>query len=222
MWNAWNVFTGWVDIPLSEKGIEEALEAGQILKNTPIDVIFTTPLIRASMTAMLVMSQSALKKVPVILHPSEGKMEEWGKIFGEEARENSIPVHIAWQLNERMYGELQGLNKDKMREKFGKEQVHIWRRSFDTAPPQGESLQDTAKRSIPYFQKKVVPELELGKNVLISAHGNSLRSIMMHLDGLSKTEVVKLELSTGIPIVYHFENGQYKKIIPYAEAKDLS
>jgi 2,3-bisphosphoglycerate-dependent phosphoglycerate mutase len=110
-----------------------------------------------------------------------------------------------------MYGELQGMNKDEMREEYGPEQVQLWRRSYDVPPPNGESLKMTAERSIPYFQKNIVPHLKKGKNVLISAHGNSLRSIVMHLDNLSEEEVVKLEMATGAPVIYSYANDKWKR-----------
>jgi len=134
-WNKMNLFTGWVDIPLTEKGIEEALHGGRLIRDMPIDVIFTSSLIRAQMTAMLAMSQHHSGKVPVFLHIGEGKMEEWSKIYSQETQEKTIPVIRCWELNERMYGELQGLNKAETAEKFGAEQVQLWRRSYDIAPP---------------------------------------------------------------------------------------
>lgn len=210
-WNRLNMFTGWVDIPLSQKGIQEALDAGNRIAKTPIDVIFISSLIRAQMTAMLAMSVHESGKVPVLLHPNEGKLEEWATIYSEEAKQMCIPVISAWQLNERMYGRLQGMNKQEMMDKFGNEQVKIWRRSFDTAPPEGESLAMTAARAIPYFKETIIPYLEAGKNVFISAHGNSLRAIVMFLDGLSKEQVVQLEIATGEPILYDFEKGKWKK-----------
>lgn len=210
-WNKKNIFTGWVDIPLSIEGIQEALQAGKKIADIPIDVIFVSSLCRAQLTAMIVMSEHKGGKVPVVLHPGKGKLEEWAKIYDPEMEKKTIPVIEGWELNERMYGALQGLNKKEMMHKFGEEQVHIWRRSYDVAPPQGESLSDTAKRAIPYFQKKVVPYLEKGKNVFISAHGNSLRAIIMYLDHLTKEQVVKLELATGLPVIYTFENGVFSK-----------
>jgi len=210
-WNKMNLFTGWVDIPLTEKGIEEALHGGRLIRDMPIDVIFTSSLIRAQMTAMLAMSQHHSGKVPVFLHIGEGKMEEWSKIYSQETQEKTIPVIRCWELNERMYGELQGLNKAETAEKFGAEQVQLWRRSYDIAPPEGESLEMTAARSIPYFKQMVVPLLEEGLNVFICAHGNSMRSIIMELDNLSKEEVVKLEIGTGVPIVYTYEDGEFSK-----------
>lgn len=210
-WNEMNLFTGWVDIPLSEKGIQEALDGGKLIRDIPIDIIFTSSLVRAQMTAFLVLSEHHTTKVPVVLHEGEGQLEAWGKIYGEEARHHIIPVIRSWELNERMYGELQGLNKAETMEKFGAEQVKIWRRSYDTPPPKGESLAMTASRSIPYFQDKIVPYLKNGKNVFIAAHGNSLRSIIMHLDGLSKDEVINLELSTGTPILYSFSQDKFTR-----------
>lgn len=211
IWNKNNLFTGWVDVGLSDKGIEEALKAGEKIKDLPVDIVFVSALIRAQMTAFIAMMHHNSKKVLVLLHPGKGKMEKWATIYGEEARQNIIPVYAAWQLNERMYGALQGLNKAETMEKFGKEQVQIWRRSFDVAPPKGESLKLTAKRSIPYFKKKIMPLLQDGKNVLISAHGNSLRSILMEIDNLSKEEVVKLELATGEPVIYNYEDGKLRR-----------
>lgn len=211
-WNKQNLFTGWIDIPLSEKGIAQAIEGGKKIKDEPIDLIFTSTLIRASMTAMLAMTVHHSKKVPVILHPHEGRMENWGKIYSHETEKHIVPVYRSWHLNERMYGELQGLNKAETMEKFGKEQVQIWRRSFDVAPPGGESLKDTAARTIPYFKDKIIPELENGKNVFIAAHGNSLRSIIMHLDHLNAQQVVALELELGSPMIYEYDGKTFKKL----------
>lgn len=211
-WNKLNLFTGWVDIPLSPQGVEESYRSGALIKNIPIDVIFTSSLMRAQMTAMLAMIGHSSGKVPVVQHPHQGKIEKWGKIYGHEAQENIIPVYTAWELNERMYGELQGLNKAETIEKFGAEQVKIWRRSYDVPPPNGESLQMTAARSIPYFRDKVVPYIKQGKNVFISAHGNSLRSIIMDLDGLTKEQVLELELPTGVPVFYHYKDDKFVKV----------
>ncbi len=209
-WNELNLFTGWVDVPLSVKGIEEAIEGGKKIKDIPIDIIFTSSLMRAQQTAMLVMLEHHTEKVAIIQHPGQEKLEEWGMIYSEKAREQTVPVYCAWQINERMYGELQGLNKAETIEKFGKEQVQLWRRSYDVAPPGGESLEMTAARSIPYFKDQIVPVLKKGLNVFVSAHGNSLRSIIMYLDNLSKEEVVKLELATGEPIIYDYQDHQFR------------
>ena len=183
VWNATNRFTGWTDVELSEKGVIEAEEAGRQLSGIRIDVVHTSDLIRAQRTAEIVMQQN--------------------ESFGE-----TIPTHYDWRLNERHYGALQGLNKAETAEKHGAEQVHIWRRSFDVPPPEGESLEMTAERTIPYFTEEILPDLESGKNVLVSAHGNSLRSIVMHLEGISPEDIVSLEIPTGSPMFYnHDENG---------------
>ncbi|MFZ0565249.1 MAG: 2,3-bisphosphoglycerate-dependent phosphoglycerate mutase [Chlamydiales bacterium] len=212
-WNHRGIFTGWIDIPLNQKGNEEAIAAGKELADLSFDLIYTSTLIRGIMTAMLVMSQNraGTGKVPVILHPGEGKLEEWAKCYDPESEDDLIPVIRAWQLNERMYGELQGRNKQKMREKFGEEQVKIWRRSYAVAPPHGESLKMTAERTLPFFDNEIVPKLKEGKNVLISAHGNSLRSIVMELDDLSKDEVLHLEIPTGKPLYYELQQGNIVK-----------
>lgn len=210
-WNLYNLFTGWVDIPLSLQGVEEALEGGRRIQDEPIDIIFTSSLIRAQMTAMLAMTVHHSGKVPVISHQGQGKLEEWARIYSPAAEAQTIPVICAWELNERMYGELQGINKKELAEKYGAEQVQIWRRSFDTPPPAGESLAMTAERSIPYFEQYIVPCLEKGQNVFVAAHGNSLRAIIMKLDNLSAQEVVGLELATGHPILYTYDKGAFTK-----------
>lgn len=210
-WNGQNLFTGWVDIPLDAEGIEEALRAGEKIRTLPIDVVFTSTLIRAQMTVVLSLLHHASQKVPVFLHEGEGKRAAWGQIHSEETKCKTLPVHSAWELNERMYGTLQGLNKTQMAEQFGAEQITIWRRSYEGTPPGGESLAMTAARTIPYFQQRIVPHLEKGESALIAAHGNSLRSIVMQLDGLSPDEVVHLEIPTGDVIIYEYEKGQWTK-----------
>ena len=181
VWNASNRFTGWTDVGLSEQGVEEAEDAGRQLSEIRIDVVHTSDLVRAQRTAEIIMRHN-------------------------EASED-VPTKYDWRLNERHYGALQGLNKAETAEQHGAEQVHIWRRSFDVAPPEGESLEMTAERTIPYFTEEVLPDLVSGKNVLVSAHGNSLRSIVMHIDGISPEDIVSLEIPTGKPIHYNYEEG---------------
>ena len=176
-WNLENRFTGWTDVPLTEKGKEEARRAGEKLRGIRFDVAYTSVLKRAIDTLDIVL-----------------------RTIGQVG----IPVSYDQALNERHYGDLQGLNKAETAEKYGKEQVHQWRRSYDIAPPGGESLKDTAARTLPYFENHILPELRAGRNVLVSAHGNSLRSIVMHLDKLSRAQVLELNLATGIPVVYEF------------------
>lgn len=211
VWNESNLFTGWVDIPLSIKGIEEAYRAGDAIAHIPFDIIFTSSLIRAQMTAMLAMTRHASHKVPCILHHEGSMTQDMTKIFSKETESQTIPVIATWHLNERMYGELQGLNKDEVREKYGEEQFKIWRRSYEGCPPGGESLKLTSQRTLPFFKTHIVPHLKKGSQVLIAAHGNSLRSIVMELDCLSEEAVVNLEIPTGEPLCYDYVAGKFQK-----------
>ncbi len=191
-WNLENRFTGWIDIPLTDKGREEARRAGEKLKGIKFDKAFTSALKRAQETLSIIL-----------------------KVIKQE----NIRIEKDKALNERMYGDLQGLNKAETAKKYGDEQVHIWRRSYDVKPPGGESLKDTAARTLPYFESKIIPELKTGQNVLVAAHGNSLRSIVMYLDKLTKEEVLELNLGTGVPIIYDF-NAQMK-ILSKKELKEI-
>jgi len=177
-WNLLNLFTGWKNPSLTEKGREEALTGAKALKKNGYDhydIAFTSDLSRAQQTLEIILKE-----------------------IGQTGLETVKDV----ALNERDYGDLVGMNKDDARKKFGEEQVHQWRRSYDIPPPGGESLEMTAARTLPYFKEKILPQVMEGKNVLIAAHGNSLRSIIMDLDNLSREEVLKLELATGVPIVF--------------------
>ncbi|EPS62895.1 hypothetical protein M569_11891 [Genlisea aurea] len=209
MWNEKNLFTGCVDVPLTRKGVEEAVEAGKRISNIPVDMIYTSALIRAQMTAMLAMTEHRRKKVPIILHNETEQAREWSQVLSEDTKKLCIPVITAWQLNERMYGELQGLNKQETADRYGNERVHEWRRSYSVPPPGGESLEMCAERAVAYFVEEIEPRLVSGKNVMIAAHGNSLRSIIMYLDKLTSQEVISLELSTGIPMLYIFKEGEF-------------
>lgn len=210
VWNKKNVFSGWVDVPLSSYGIEEAIKAGEELANINFDIVFTSVQTRAIETTMLALAQNKSDKTPVVIH-NEGKMKEWTTIYNEEMAKNMIPVYCNWQLNERYYGELQGKNKTETVKEFGEKQVHLWRRSYDIPPPNGESLKDTAERTIPFFEENIFPQLKAGKNILVSAHGNSLRSIIMFIEKLTKEEILGLEIPTGKPLLYYFKNGQLEK-----------
>ena len=221
-WNKRNLFTGWVDIPLSQEGIQEALAAGHLIANIPFDMIFVSALVRAQMTMYLAMSVHKGGKIPRVIHNPEKGHIGWDEIYSEEAKQHCIPVIEAWQLNERMYGALQGLNKDETRRKFGADQVQIWRRSYAVAPPEGESLEMNAKRTIPYFQEIILPYLLEGKNVLLVAHGNSMRSIVMFLDKLNEEQVVQLEIATGEPLVYVCQEGKLIKGKLDGHKRDLS
>ena len=220
MWNAAGLFTGWVDVPLSPTGIDEAREGGRAIAHLPIDEAHVSTLIRAQMTAMIALSEHDGGKTPVFQYPSEvedgmseneTRMREWSQIRGEAGQDGLLPVHVAWQLNERMYGDLQGLNKQATREQYGDEQVHIWRRSYDVPPPEGESLELCAARTLPYLDATLVPALDAGRNVLVAAHGNSLRSIIMAIEGLSREEVLGLEVPTGVPLLYERTDGAWTR-----------
>jgi 2,3-bisphosphoglycerate-dependent phosphoglycerate mutase len=181
-WNAENRFTGWVDVPLSEAGRAEAQRAGEKLaaQGVHVDRAFTSTLDRAI---------------------------ETGRIVLEALGQPDLHQEQAWELNERFYGALTGRDKQQTAEEFGADQVHVWRRSFDVPPPGGESLADTTNRTLPYFERVILPALAEHDVVLVSAHGNSLRSIVKELDGLGDEEVTRLEIPTGVPLVYDIEDG---------------
>ncbi len=202
-WNRKNIFTGWIDIPLSQKGIEEAMRAGEALRGIAIDEVFTSVLIRAILTAFIAMGYQSSGKIALLNNDENRERLQKGDVW--------VPVTEAWQLNERKYGELEGMNKDEMRTQYGVEQVHIWRRSYEVAPPGGESLKMTLERTLPYFFDAIVPRLR-GKKVLVTAHGNSLRAITKAIDGLSDEEVVALEIPTGLPLFYRYKEGQFQKL----------
>ena len=176
-WNLQNLFTGWKDVELSEQGVTEAHAAGKRLKakGLTFDVAYTSALKRAQNTLTCI-------------------LEELGQM--------GLPTTRDQALNERDYGDLTGLNKDDARQKWGEDQVHVWRRSYDVAPPGGESLKDTLARSLPYYMKHIQPDVLSGKRVIVAAHGNSLRALIMAIEGLSPGEILKRELATGVPVVY--------------------
>lgn len=183
-WNEQNLFTGWKDPGLTELGIKEAKNAGSLIsdKGIQFDEMFTSMLVRA---------------------------QDTGAIILDSINQQNIPITKNQALNERNYGSLAGLNKDDARKKWGEEQVHIWRRSFDIPPPEGESLKDTAERVLPYFHKYIMPKVIQGLSILVAAHGNSLRALIMELDLISSENIVKLEIPTGAPIQYEFnQNGE--------------
>ena len=182
-WNEKNLFTGWRDPELTQKGAQEARNAGRELlgQEYVFDVMYTSALRRA---------------------------QETGRIILEEMGLTDIITVRDQRLNERDYGDLSGLNKDDARERWGEDQVHVWRRSYDTPPPGGESLKDTANRVLPYFEEVILPNLVAGKNILVAAHGNSLRALIMKIESISPLEIVKLEIETGKPICFSCEDGK--------------
>jgi len=177
LWNLENRFTGWVDVPLSEQGVAEARRAGDLLKAFRFDIAYTSALTRAQETLRILLETMGAQP----------------------------PVIRDQALNERHYGDLQGLNKEDTAKRYGADQVKLWRRSYDVPPPNGESLEMTAKRTLPFFDRCIAGDLRQGKNVLVVAHGNSNRSIVMQLDRLTGEQVVALELATGAPLVYEME-----------------
>ena len=178
-WNLENRFTGWVDVPLSPKGETEAKTAGEKIKDIPLDYAYTSLLKRAN-------------------HTLEIALKTAGK--------TNVPVTKDVALNERHYGDLQGLDKAETAKKYGDEQVKIWRRSYYIAPPKGESLKDTKARTLPYFDREILPKVKEGKNVIVAAHGNSLRSIVMELDQMTEAQVLELNIPTGLPLVYDIDS----------------
>jgi 2,3-bisphosphoglycerate-dependent phosphoglycerate mutase len=202
-WNLENRFTGWVDVPLSVQGEKEATTAGKKLRDMRFDTIYVSHLLRAIQTLEHIILESADTRTPIVYH-EEQKIHAWEHHAGNT--KNEIPIYQAVDLAERYYGDLQGLNKAETKKKFGDEQVHLWRRSYDINPPNGESLKDTCERTIPYYQNHIEPELRAGKNVLIVAHGNSLRSITKYVENISDQEIPSVEIPTGVPIVYTFNS----------------
>jgi 2,3-bisphosphoglycerate-dependent phosphoglycerate mutase len=178
-WNLENRFTGWVDVPLSPRGVQEAKNAGEKLRGFTFDRAFTSVLVRANETLRLAL---------------------------EAIGQPHIPIEKDKALNERMYGELQGLNKAETAKRYGDDQVKIWRRSYDVRPPGGESLKDTAERVLPYYDTKIKPYLFKGETILIAAHGNSLRALVMELEHLSKEQVLELNIPTGAPLLYELDH----------------
>jgi 2,3-bisphosphoglycerate-dependent phosphoglycerate mutase len=191
-WNLKNLFTGWRDVDLTEQGVQEAQKAGRALKAQGInfDLAFTSALKRAQRTLDIILDEMGQTKIPVIRNQA---------------------------LNERDYGDLSGLNKDDARKKWGEEQVHIWRRSFDIAPPGGESLRDTAARVLPYYIQEILPRVMRGERVLVAAHGNSLRALVMVLDRHTKESILKLNIDTGVPMIYRLNADT-----SVAEKRDLA
>ena len=182
-WNELNLFTGWKNPGLTKKGEKEATDAGRLLREKEIifDIAFTSALKRAQDTLTIIL---------------------------KEIDQTSLKIIKDQSLNERDYGDLSGLNKDEARKKWGEDKVHQWRRSFDIPPPGGESLRNTADRVLPYYESNIVPKINEGLNILITAHGNSLRSLVMHLDNISSEDIVKLEIGTGVPLIYETESSE--------------
>ncbi|KAL2643435.1 hypothetical protein R1flu_011022 [Riccia fluitans] len=216
MWNDLKLFTGDVDIPLTEKGIMEALAGGKAVSEIDFDIIFTSRLGRAKQTALIAMTQNKFKRVPVLIrggYYGNGKTGDANRLRLRDAAANAlehasckmVPVYADPALNERCYGDLQGLSKAAAIKEFGEETVRKWRRSHDTRPPNGESLQDTFVRSVHFFQQTIEPRLKEGRSVLVVAHGNVLRCIISYLSGLSDDEMLRLQVVTALPYSFTYD-----------------
>lgn len=203
IWNQQNRFTGWVDVSLSRDGMEEAITAGLLLKEQRFDVAFTSSLLRAQDTLYEVLKQNLYCDQYMRIHESGS---EWYKHFSPSEDDlTELKIYISDRLNERFYGDLQGRNKQEVSREFGAEQVHLWRRSYDVPPPNGESLTMMAERAIPYYRKNIIPYLQQGKSVMITAHGNSLRALIMHIEAMTSEQILAYNLETGTPHLYHFD-----------------
>ena len=203
IWNLQNRFTGWVDVSLSQQGVIEAQQAGILLADEHFDVAFTSTLLRAQDTLYEILRQNHHCTQYVRVH--EQNIEWYEHFTPSKGDANELKIYVSEKLNERYYGDLQGLNKDWASQYYGAEQVHLWRRSYAIAPPNGESLQMTSARTLPYYKKHIIPHLQNGESVLISAHGNSLRSIIMYIEQITPQQIIDFELATGAPHMYIFD-----------------
>ncbi len=220
VWNLQNRFTGWVDVALSRQGVLEAQQAAVLLADENFDVAFTSTLQRAHDSLYEILRHNHHCVQYRRVHEQGG---EWYNDFTRASDDtNELKIYTSEKLNERYYGDLQGLNKDWASRHFGVEQVHLWRRSYDVPPPNGESLQMTAARTLPYYHENIVPHLCRGESVLICAHGNSLRSIIMHIEQMTPQQIIDYELATGVPHLYAFDDNLHlkdKRVMPNPEMK---
>ena len=204
IWNRQNRFTGWVDVSLSRAGIVEAERAAVLLGEERLDVVFTSALLRAQDTAYEVLKRNRHCAQYVRVH-DELKRDWYAHFVSLPAETSELKIYVSEMLNERYYSDLQGLRKDEAAVHFGSEQVHQWRRSYDIPPPNGESLQMTATRVMPYYLERIAPLLRLGYTVLVCAHGNSLRAMIMYIEQLTPEQILTCEVKTGTPFVYRFD-----------------
>ncbi len=203
-WNLSNKFTGWVDVPLSERGIGEALAAAKELAGFKLDEAYTSELTRAQETLLLILARQ--NRTGIFMHEDEPE-SAWMK-YSEKIDRTEIPIRADHALNERYYGRLQGMNKDRARERFGEARVLAWRRGFADRPPGGESLRDVCGRVVPYFRRRIMAGIRAGKNVIVAAHGNSLRAAIKYIEGISDENIARLELHPAEPVVYGYRNGR--------------
>ena len=211
-WNLENRFAGWTDGPLCQEGKEKAKEITEKLSQFKIDVFYTSPLFRNEDTVARILENTS--KYPLFIHLDDGKTQKWGHFT--DISEDDVSVFVSEKLNERYYGKLQGENKETAKQKYGEEQVHLWRRSYNIAPPGGESLKDVMKRTIPFYRKFIEKDLKVGKNVLIVASHNSLRAIVKYVEKISDKDIIDLEIPYGGLIEYEFDESlklKNKKIL---------
>jgi len=209
-WNLENRFGGWTGNPLSKEGIEQGKEIAEKLKNEKIDLIYTSVLIRNQETVLRIFEYMA-DKYPIFIYLDRGKMQKWGNFTDLNNRD--VTTYVTEALNERYYGELQGLNKEETIKKYGEENVRLWRRSFDVAPPGGETLKQVYKRAVPFFKKYIEKDLKEGKNILVVASHNSLRAVVKYLEEISDKNIADLELPFGALIKYDFDGKKYTKSV---------
>ena len=211
LWNGRSLFTGWVDVPLTQAGIVEASRASHRIAAIDFDVAYTSALIRSIQTAFIVLLCDTKHRSPYLVHTSDFFHRKWYNRFFHAELHNMIPVYRCWQLNERYYGDLQGLSKSKIADIYSVDKVLSWRKGYTARPPKGESLRDTSRRVIPFFNRVILKQLEEGKNVLVSAHSNTLRSIVMNLEQMDEAQVVGLEVETASIVVYDYADGKFTR-----------
>lgn len=210
-WNKDNRFAGWVDNPLSDEGKKQAKEIAEKLdlKNLKIDAIYSNALVRCLET-ILRMYDTVEDKYPLFIHVDGGKMQEWGNF--NKLSGNDVPTYVSEKLNERYYGDIQGLDKEETRQKYGDELVHKWRRGYNDKPPSGESLEDTYNRAMPFFKEHIMKDLSEDKNIMVVASHNSLRAIVKYIENIKEEDIINLELPFGALIEYDFNDDKFTKI----------
>jgi len=209
-WNEDNRFAGWVDNPLSKEAVLDAKIVAEKLLSENIDIVYTSALMRNMETVARIFDNFS-EKYPLFLHIDGGKMQTWGNFT--DISESDVSVYVSEKLNERYYGQLQGLSKKAIEKKYGQEKAHAWRRGFLARPPKGESLQDVYKRAVPFFKKYAEKDLKVGKNVLIVASHNSLRAVVKYVENISDDKISEVELPFGALVKYNFNDGEYEKLL---------
>lgn len=205
-WNAQNRFTGWIDIPLTTQGVEEARTSAQRIRLDHLDKMYTSSLHRSLQTGLVVVQACWPHLTPVIEHSDH----DWYQHYGHSVTD-TLPIYRDVRLNERYYGDLQGCNKQQAREDYGEEQVHLWRRSYEEFPPKGESLADTVKRVAPFFVECLLPDLAQGESVMVCAHGNSLRALIKIIENTDDHDIAQIELKTAECRIYQYDQERFER-----------